>query len=177
MFVGGLSRAAPLTPAKHLLTKSQKMTFSPFKCQFLNSQLSKPEDIAETLCPCASACTLHLYTRRGLPGCNFQTCLSSASKHLACDQGKMHPSCQRHQGVWGQVRASWDQVVAVLPRGMLGRSVGGSPWRGCGIGTASHLIQDQPCCYEPSSTRSSHLVPHRSGNHTQGPDKPGSSSA
>lgn len=59
VFAGGLSRAAPLTPAKHLLTKSQKTTFSPFKCQFLNSQLSKTEDIAETLCLCASACTLY----------------------------------------------------------------------------------------------------------------------
>lgn len=50
------------------------MTFSPFKRQFLNSQLSKTEDIAEP-----SVCVpLHvLYTLRGLPGCNFQTCLQA----------------------------------------------------------------------------------------------------
>lgn len=28
------------------------------------------------------------------------------------------------QGVWGQARASWDQVVAVLSRWMLGRGLG-----------------------------------------------------
>lgn len=43
--------------------------------------------------------------------------------------------------------------------------VWGPPWRGCGVGTASHLILDQLC--EPSSTTSSHLVPHRIRNHTQ----------
>lgn len=70
------------------------MTFSPFKCQFLNSQLSKTEDIEE---PSVRALLHVLYTQRGLLGCNFQTCPSSASKHLTCDPGKMHPSCQSHQ--------------------------------------------------------------------------------
>lgn len=93
------------------------MTFSPFKCQFLNSQFSKTKDIAETLCPCASACTLH-------PGCNFHTCLSSASKHFTCDQGKMHPSCQRHQArCVGTGQSKLGAGGGCTVKGMQGRGV------------------------------------------------------